>query len=247
MARTKGVRLLITGVFLIFVAGSVLLFVRMHDGAADACVGVAIEVDGTRRCYRLVVPDGLGDAPVPLVFAYHGASATPESLAEISRFDQLADEKRFIVVYPKSLHRSWNTLAPGKTSSDENSDIRFFDVLFEKLTTQYKVDSHRVAIVGISNGASFALLVADQRSEKIAAVVAHSGYRPPGAEPPEHLFPILFIVGNEDSPALADGMRNVVDRYREIGRDVELIMVDGLGHSWATGENERIWDFLFER
>ena len=51
MARTKGVRLLITGVFLIFVAGSVLLFVRMHDGAADACVGVAIEVDGTRRLY----------------------------------------------------------------------------------------------------------------------------------------------------------------------------------------------------
>src|SRR4051794_19448315 len=54
------------------------------------------------RSFRGFVPSGYDPArPVPLVVALHGCTQTAQQFRRLTRFDQLAEARRFIVVYPQ--------------------------------------------------------------------------------------------------------------------------------------------------
>ena len=56
---------------------------------------------GEKRTYLLHVPKGYKPGtPVPLVISIHGFAEWPAHQAQISRWNALADEHGFIVVYP---------------------------------------------------------------------------------------------------------------------------------------------------
>ncbi len=109
------------------------------------------------------------------------------------------------------------------------------------LGERFNLDPNRIYLVGMSNGASFAQLVAFVRAD-VAAVVTHSGTRPVALTGAIRPFPILLLVGADD--LVLNAIRSDAARYRDGGHPVELIVVPGLGHQWSTDHNGAMWDFF---
>jgi polyhydroxybutyrate depolymerase len=65
--------------------------------------------DGQPRTYHLYTPKSYrSDRPVPLVLAFHGYGSQGKDLANGSGFNEIAEQKGFVVVYPDGLERRWN-------------------------------------------------------------------------------------------------------------------------------------------
>jgi polyhydroxybutyrate depolymerase len=200
-----------------------------------------LTVGNITRSYRVVVPQVLR-VPAPVVFAFHGVGDTPEGMAESTRLDRLAADAGYLLVYPVGRNASWDAVEVDPEALEENADVQFFDALLERIAAQHAIDLQRIYLLGMSNGAAFAQLLAHARSHDIAAVVAHSGLCPQGLNPPEHQFPILLIVGSADHAA--EAIQADFERYQAAGHDTQLIVVPGLGHEWARGRSEEAWEFL---
>ena len=209
--------------------------------AVEVVPDEAIEVDDSVRHYRLVIPHRLPQERIPIVFAFHGIGNTTEEMAAYSALDRLAAERGFILVYPVASNGMWATMNFDRENLNHNSDVRFFDRLLGHLGERFHLDPNRIYVVGMSNGASFAQLLAFTRAE-VAAVVAHSGMRPAELTRAVRPFPILLVVGADD--AGVNGVRSDAAQYRDDGHAVELIVVPGLGHQWSTRHNAAMWDFL---
>jgi len=69
----------------------------------------AIVSSGQKREYLLYVPHSYNPAkPTPLVISMHGAALWPAQQMNLSRWNRLADEHGFIVVYPAGSGRIWH-------------------------------------------------------------------------------------------------------------------------------------------
>jgi len=201
----------------------------------------SIAVDESVRRFRLVIPQSLPADKVPIVFAFHGIGDSPEGMAEYSALDRLAADSGFILVYPQARRTMWTTVNVDAQNLDDNPDIRFYDRLLEHLAGRFLIDPNRVYLVGMSNGACFAQLVAFARPD-VAAVVAHSGPKPRDLQAAASRFPILLLVGTNDSAA--DAMRSDAAEYRHNEHSVEFVAIPGLGHEWSASHNDAIWKFL---
>ena len=201
----------------------------------------SIAVDESVRRYRLVIPHSLSADKVPIVFAFHGIGDSPEGMAEYSALDQVAVENGFLLVYPAARRAMWTTVNVDAQNLDDNPDIRFFDRLLEHLAGRYQIDPNRVYMVGMSNGATFAQLVAFARPD-IAAVAAHSGPVPRELLPAARQFPIIILVGTNDTAENA--MQSDAAEYRDKEHSVEFVAISGLGHEWSIRHNAAIWKFL---
>jgi polyhydroxybutyrate depolymerase len=210
--------------------------------AADVYPHEQIAVGELQRTFRLVVPHGLKDGPVPVVFAFHGVGDAPDSMPKYAGLDRLACEHGFVLVYPVANSRMWRTEGPD-ASTLENPDVQFFDALLKHLRQRQQIDDQRLYLMGMSNGASFAQLLALERSEEIAAVVAHSGASPKEwrSKKPVRPFPILLVVGANDA---VDAIEDSEASYRDQGHTTRLLVVPGIGHVWAKDRNEEFWEFL---
>ncbi|TWT30623.1 alpha/beta hydrolase family esterase [Blastopirellula retiformator] len=200
----------------------------------DETITVGEEV----RRYRLVAPARAASAPALLVVALHGIGDTPEAMADYSGLDRLAATGQAYVVYPETRLGMWNTIDVLAESRANNRDLPFVQRLVDRLKSQLKVE--RVCLVGMSNGATFALL-ACEACEDIDGVVAHSGASPAGLKLTARA-PILMIVGDADSAA--DAVRVDVAELKSAGHQVEFVLESGLGHQWSTRQNGKLDHFL---
>lgn len=226
----------------IALVGAVLVFrLWPHAPAADIFPDESITVDEGIRRYRLVVPHRLPADRVPVVFAFHGIGDSTVSMSDYSELDRLAAECGFILVYPAARNSMWATMNLDVNNLETHPDIRFFDRLLEHLESRFRIDGKRIYLVGMSNGASFAQVVAHARPN-VAAVVAHSGVKPRELGPARRPFPILFLVGTED--AAAEAMTSDAAKYRALGHHAEFVSIPDLGHEWSPRNNSAIWQFL---
>jgi polyhydroxybutyrate depolymerase len=131
----------------------------------------ALVSSGERREYLLHVPPGLDRArPVPLVISLHGAGGWPAQQMEISRWNRLADEQGFLVVYPSGAGgrgpRVWH-LEPGPGLP---KDVRFIADLIDTIAAAYPIDRERVYANGLSNGGGLSFALSCSLADRIAAV-----------------------------------------------------------------------------
>lgn len=229
-----------TMIFVLLVIALAFCVQHTHQLAADVSFET-LTVGDVERSFRVVVPHNLGK-PSPVVFAFHGTGDSSESVAAYTRLDRLAIDHGFLLIYPNGRNGVWNATDIQPDTLAPNPDVQFFDALFEHLVSRYAIDSDRVYLMGMSNGASFVQLLAHARSSTVAAVVAHSGPRPRSVNSPDRPFPILMIVGNDDFAA--GSMKSDLDHYRAAGHEAELIVVEGLGHAWSIRHNADAWDFV---
>ena len=149
--------------------------------------GVAPGPAGARR-YHLYIPPGLAlkaNEKLPLLVMLHGCGQTGSDLAAATRMNRLAARERFLVLYPEqermaNAHGCWNWFERrnGKAQAEAATLLAAVD----KVARRYPVDLARVAVAGLSAGASMAVLMAALYPQRFCAVAMHSGVAPGTAE-----------------------------------------------------------------
>ena len=124
----------------------------------------SIVVGGKTREYLIHLPPGYDRArPAPLVISMHGAGGWPAQQMRMTRWNDLADRERFIVVYPAGADaagpRIWRV-----------SDARYIAALLDKLESEYNIDRSRIYANGFSNGGGMAAVLACTMPNRLAAV-----------------------------------------------------------------------------
>lgn len=216
-----------------------------NAGPAGNFADERIDVAGTERQFRLIVPDSVDRSrPAPLVVAFHGMLIDSKDLMpHYTKLDRLAADKKFLLAFPEAIGKSWG-LAPDKV----NADLAFFDALVADVSKRYRVDPDRIYVTGMSNGSYFAQIVAIQRSTKVAAACAHCGPLDLGTAilgiHAERKFPVMIVCGEKDPIFNVKWFRDNRDLYEKEKHPVKLVEVPNLGHIWATEQNDAIWEFF---
>ena len=158
---------------------------------------------GVPRTYLLHVPASYDPStPTPLVIALHGFIQWPANLMEMSRWNDLADEQGFIVVYPSGtgLPIRWQAGPDSAGDGGVPVDVRFISDLIDALAREYNVDPTRVYANGLSNGGGMTFALSCELSERIAAVgmVAGAYFYPWERCNPSRLVPAVVFHGTDD-------------------------------------------------
>lgn len=149
--------------------------------SANWTTGIAMGTAGPRR-YRLYKPPGVQHhEQLPLLVMLHGCGQDAQAMASSSRMNQIAARERFFVLYPEqdrlsNLQGCWNWFdtRTGRAQAEENSII----AAIETVCLTQPVDRNKVALAGLSAGASMAVLLATQHPQRFAAIAMHSGIAP---------------------------------------------------------------------
>lgn len=152
-------------------------------GAGDWLQGMAVGPSGVRH-FRLYRPPGVKTGErLPLIVMLHGCSQTAKSFAVSTRMNQLAARQRFLVLYPEqdrlaNAQACWNWF--DTSSGRAYGEAALIMKAVDQVCLLYPADRERVAVAGLSAGASMAALLVTSYPERFKAVVMHSGI-PPGA------------------------------------------------------------------
>jgi polyhydroxybutyrate depolymerase len=132
----------------------------------------SIVSSGETREYLLHVPESYDPAqPTPLIISLHAGATWPAHQKNLSRWNRLADDHGFIVVYPSgtpvvlNLARVWRT-----TPENVMKDIQFISALIDTLEAAYNIDPARIYANGMSLGGGLAFALSCTPSDRIAAV-----------------------------------------------------------------------------
>ena len=163
-------------------AGTVIgggLFFRLFRPATVLPDGVA---HGPGRSAAVPAGDSAdwreGRMPAPVLFVFHGAIDTTEQAAEYTQLDRLASSQGVYVVYPQGRFLNWPPSIPPENPECIEPDLALFDALCREFARRYPVDTKRIYVTGMSQGAAFVNLLVAKRSERIAAAASHSGWLP---------------------------------------------------------------------
>lgn len=134
------------------------------------------------RAYRVYIPKGLRRTTrAPLLLALHGCTQTGLDFAAGTRFNDLADTHKFIVVYPEQpaaqhAQRCWNWFRTGHQLRAAGEPAILAGIVRQVAQEghRWRVDPDRIYVAGISAGGGMALVLAAAYPELFAAVGVHS-------------------------------------------------------------------------
>lgn len=156
---------------------------RTPPPAAGAWVpGMVMGAAGVRR-FRLFRPPGVAFGErLPLMVMLHGCGQDASSFAASTRMNRIALRERFLVLYPEQDRLSnaqgcWNWYDTG--SGRAYGEAALILQAIDQVCLLHPVDKARVAVAGLSAGASMAALLVTRHPERFKAVIMHSGI-PPG-------------------------------------------------------------------
>ncbi|HOZ63581.1 MAG TPA: PHB depolymerase family esterase [Burkholderiaceae bacterium] len=131
------------------------------------------------RGYKLFVPSGLDDRPVPLVVMLHGCSQNPDDFAAGTAMNEVARAQGFIVLYPAQSQQAnsngcWNWF---KHTHQERGrgEPAVLAGMTRAVMARHAIDPDRVYIAGLSAGGAMAAILGDSYPDIFAAVGVHSG------------------------------------------------------------------------
>jgi poly(hydroxyalkanoate) depolymerase family esterase len=160
---------------------------RPPAGAGSWLMGLVMAADGPRR-YYLFRPAGVrfGER-LPLLVMLHGCHQDAKSFADSTRMNALATRERFLVLYPEQPRLSnpqgcWNWF--DTQSGRAFAEAAWIMKAVDQVCVLYAADRERVAVAGLSAGASMAALLATRYPQRFKALVMHSGVPPGTASSP---------------------------------------------------------------
>lgn len=188
-------RLAIAAVFLLVPSSRAL---AACDGAASTSTRVTLDVDGLTRSFIVRMPAAYdGRTPSPLVFGFHPFGMNGDYMA--SRVPISRVWREAIVIYPTGVPRPRSGGGPAWQAAAGDlgdRDLHFFDAMLAWGREHACIDPQRVFVLGYSNGAGFAYLLACERASSIAGVAIASGRL--GCRPPQPK-PVVINHGSFDS------------------------------------------------
>lgn len=190
-------------------------------GAGSWLMGSLLTEAGPRR-YWLFRPEGVRFAEkLPLLVMLHGCQQDAKSFADSTRMNTIAARERFLVLYPEQPRLAnsqgcwnWFDTQSGRAAAEAAWIMR----AIEQVCVLYAADRERIAVAGLSAGASMAALLATRYPLRFKALAMHSGVPPgtahstasavgamqgrrvprPVAEPGQAWPPLMVIHGEDD-------------------------------------------------
>ena len=140
---------------------------------------------GLTRTYKLYLPPGAADRPMPLVVMLHGCKQNPDDFAAGTGMNALAQEYGVFVLYPEQAQdanpaRCWNWFKHNHQGR-HSGEAALIASMTQAVQAQHAADPGRVYIAGLSAGGAMATLVAAAYPEIFSAVGVHSGLAPGAA------------------------------------------------------------------
>ncbi len=165
------------------------------NGAPAASGARTIAVDGLTRTFVVrVASTHDGRTAAPVVFAFHPFGMNAQYMQ--TRVPLLRAWPDAIAVYPEAIGDARAARAWQSTPADQgNRDLLFFDAMLDWLEASACIDRRRVFVLGYSNGAQFASLVACERRSAIAGVASAAGRLPCAPAAPT---PVIISHGLQD-------------------------------------------------
>jgi polyhydroxybutyrate depolymerase len=139
---------------------------------------------GDRERTALIhVPPGYDKGkPGPLVLVLHGGGGNAANAVRMSRMDEPADKKGFLVAYPdgtgrfKDILHTWNAWdCCGYAMENRVDDVGFLRALVGELEKIYAIDPKRIYVTGLSNGAIMSHRLGCEASDIFAAIAPVAG------------------------------------------------------------------------
>lgn len=217
-----------------------------------------INVDGRTRRYWLYVPASVeGQKNVPVVFSLHGryGNDNPNDAGK-PLFTSLANEKKFIVVYPqgrdgnsdqdkKDYPGNWYDAFGNGTgweaTGKENADTKFIKAIVDEIKTIYNsnsnisVDPKRFYLCGFSMGGMMTYACAKVLNGTFAAYGSCSGY--PLNEfhinlATENPIPFIHLHGNKDNMLGIKHLNTIIENL--LFRNGCDLSKQGINTGWST-------------
>ena len=226
---------------------------RPPPGPGDWLAGMALGPAGARR-YHLYRPPGVPfGEKLPLMVMLHGCGQTGRDLAVSTRMNRLAARERFLVLYPEqdrmaNAHGCWNWFE--RRSGKAVAEVATILAAIDQAMLLYPVDRDRVAIAGLSAGASMAALIVTRHPLRFQAVAAHSGVAPGaaksastalGAMRGKHMPPVLATAVGKAMGAAAQftTLPPLLVLHGDADDVVSINNAESLASVWATATGAR--------
>ncbi|MDY6853750.1 MAG: PHB depolymerase family esterase [Thermodesulfobacteriota bacterium] len=190
----------------------ILLPVLLIFGVADAEKGKSKEyklvVNGIERSYILYKPLCTNSRELPLMIVLHGGLGNAKHVQEVTGMNEVAKTGKFIVAYPNGIggrfrftknRRTWNAGdCCGNAVRKNVNDILFIEKLIDDIDSKFSIDTRRVYVTGMSNGAMMAYRLACEIPDKIAAIIPVAGALTVDNFDNAKDIPVLHIHGDQD-------------------------------------------------
>jgi poly(hydroxyalkanoate) depolymerase family esterase len=130
--------------------------------------------------YELYVPSTYkAGTPVPLIVAMHGCTQTASKFRALTRFDQLAESKNVIVLYPEQSPKAnflscWNWFRADHMKRGAGEPALIAGAT-QAVRDQYSIDPHRIYAAGLSAGGAMASVMGATYPDVFAASGIGSG------------------------------------------------------------------------
>lgn len=219
---------------------------KFEHGAGD--YGRNLEVGGMDRFYEMHVPKSYDPAKAtPLVLVLHGGGSYPAAVRYESGMDMTADANGFIAVYPagtgertKDRLLLWNDGREKKDGSRlQVDDVAYIRTVIDDVKKLFHVDQNRIYACGYSNGAQMTYVLAQKMSDRIAAIAAVAGQRPPDQNnpPPPRPISVMQFSGKQDQIGpYAGGEPNFEAAFKTRLLPVAQTVRAWAAHDGITGE-----------
>ena len=204
-------------------------------------------VNGVTREYIIYVPESYsGTSSLPLLISFHGLTSNMELNFNYTNFNELAESENFIVVHPNGINKKWTL------RDSNNPDIDFIELLLDKLENDYKIDSNRIYITGMSNGGNFSFTLACGLSNRFASIASVTGLMFQGFIgdcTPTRPLSVLHIHGTEDPIANYSFVQRGLDFWISHNNTEDLPIISNIPdidtqdgsvvekHRYLNGEN----------
>ncbi|MCX5901719.1 MAG: prolyl oligopeptidase family serine peptidase [Proteobacteria bacterium] len=211
-------------------------------GCASTANGQSIlrelKVDGNVRSYLVYKPLLHGTEKSPLMIVLHGGLGNAERIEEKSSMNTVADMGKFIVAYPNGSSGrfrvmnnmlTWNAgHCCGQAQEKNVNDVLFIKKMIDEITSKYAIDTHRIYVTGLSNGAMMAYRLACEIPDKIAAIMPVSGTMAVDSCDAAKDIPVFHIHGDQDRNvpvAGGKGEKGLSDvSHRSVSDTVQLLI-----------------------
>lgn len=164
----------------------------------------SLVIDGVDRSYALYRPDGFASDADTLV-VLHGSGGSAERIRAFTgqRFERLADEHGFRVLYPNGFETNWNgcrAASPASANRLAIDDVAFLNAMLEKEAGQ-----GRRFLFGFSGGGHMAYRMALEAPEAVSAITVAAASLPTTDGNDCHTVtterpPAVMVVNGTDDP-----------------------------------------------
>ncbi len=133
--------------------------------------------DNYRRRYKLYTPANARRraGKMPLVLVIHGGGSNDRGMLKLDkgRWNALADQHGFYVVYPNAVDKLWD-FGEGATSENLDhrvDDLAYFNRVLDDVSKRKNIDQQRIFATGISRGGQSSYFLACNLPGRIRAIM----------------------------------------------------------------------------